>query len=80
MKKNFLLAIAIFLVSIAFGQMTMSSWRAFEDNPNLLKTENPKFQDYISKTFRDSIPEDQRSEFKAYLQSYIGPLYSRYYK
>lgn len=68
MKKYFLFISAIFIVSIAFSQMTMSSWRAFEDNPNLLKTENSKFQDYISKTYRDSIPEEQRSEYKAYLR------------
>ena len=58
----------IFLTSVTYGQINISSWRAFEENPELIKTQASIYETFINDTYPDSIPQNLRSEYKAYLR------------
>lgn len=69
MRKLVLLYILLLTIgSTAFSQMTISSWRAFENNPELMKTQLDDYQNYIRVNYPDSIPGEEFGEYKAFLR------------
>jgi len=66
-KKN-IIWILLFLSTISYSQINITSWRAFEKNPELIKTQRIDYDNFIKNTYPDSIPIALKSEYKAYLR------------
>ncbi len=68
MKKLVILLFCTVISLTIFGQQSIDSWRKFESNPELIKTEGTLYSNYIQANYPTNIPEESFGEYKSYLR------------
>lgn len=68
MKKIYLIVILIFAASLSFSQSEDYSWTALVGNPASFDSICNDYENYISTTYGDSIPESAKPAYKDYLR------------
>jgi hypothetical protein len=66
-----IITVLIFILLTAdylHSQTNFMSWRTFEANPDLLKTQLDEFETYFAENYSDSMPAHEKSELKAFLR------------